>query len=45
MKNDFRLFDGYDKVVWALGHYTTWAHDKMEWTLNYLGARRRWPKI
>jgi hypothetical protein len=40
MKNDFRPFNGYDKVVWALGHLTTWAHDKMEWTLCYLGARK-----
>jgi len=32
-------------VVWALGHCTTWAHDKMEWTLCYLGARRKLPRV
>jgi len=34
-----------ERWFWAQGHYTTWAHDKIEWTLSYLMAGRRWPKI
>jgi hypothetical protein len=44
-KNDFRPFDSEDNAVWAFKHYTTWAYNKMEWTLCYLGVKKTQPRV